>query len=847
MHWWWRGLTACVDFAVMPTKAGGGADVPDGGRYQIEGILPAWERTTHAHLDLKYTSYEWALRANTLPNGQCSDSNSPPKKRLCFVIPPEDGVNALGETAAQALQACQDRCAVDFATAPGTIGCYGVNVIPIDLPAEVRFRDATTGKPGTNDWDGGVKTTDHNIPWGISNCDRTCLAGEPANSMMCYPQVIHSANMYLIAEVQVIDNDPANAIWYSTSFKKVKQVDFPGVDTRCENFEWPAGSGKMMCPDPASPPRWKFGDRCISCDLMIKNQNVSTVVQRWAVLPKDECKMCSYTAAPIAPAPTPAPTVDQNSFNDGSSWPRNFTTPNNELFIGWKQGGLNSTNTKNVLNALTFLFVCPGCDATGWVALGINHGAHVATPGVAKMVGTRAVIWQMATDTIKEYTITGKSADTIEVFAQGNHIAHVATMPATKRATFALGFGNNPFNHWQIADEHIDLIADQEVMWAYGSGGLSYHRARGIAKFDFSGFAKDTTSAPSPAGAHGPTTYEPTVGPTTYEPTVAPFSLRPTISPSTVAGANGQSAAEGVGDDGAAIAVAVVLTLFGAAVALLIAAGVATVVVVLILTKKKRVKMSLAPENSSEERRDSKLDHSGLELSRINSRVTMTNPLSSTRVGGGDIDSVMAGAVVGKPADQFHANGILSVDNPKFGEAPVVELKGGTEVVAAAPSTSLAKSDANEVLAVLVAVPTAVAAVEESKAGAASDSESAAFKLFRTSMTELDGSDAATAAMLVVQKGKTSTEHSEDFHLPSVEGQEHSDDFQIDLDASHEEEKHEEEDDFDIDLDTSHDGDALAWEVHEHSESGDFHIDLDASHDEETHSDAFSSDEDIQL
>jgi hypothetical protein len=1063
MHWWWRGLTACVDFAVMPTKANGGTDVPDGGRYQIAGTRPAWERTTHAHLDLKYLSFAWAINQNTLANGQCSDTNSPPKKRLCFVIPPEDGVNALGETAAQALAACQERCAVDFAGAPGTIGCAGVNVIPIDLPAEVRFRDATTAKAGTYDWAGGTKTTDHNIPWGFSNCDRTCVGSEPANSMMCYPQVVHGDNMYLVAEVLVVENDPSNAIWYSSSFKKVKEVDFPGVDTRCEDFEWPVGSGKKMCGDPAPPPRWKFGDRCISCELMDKNANASMVVQRWAVLPVDECKMCSYTAAPMAPAPTPPPTVDPNAYNDGSSWPRNFTAPSNGLFIGWKQGGVDPADA-NALNALTFLFACPACDANGWVALGINHDAHAATPGKAAMVGTKTIIWEMATDTIREYMITGKDAASITPWAQQPHVTRVATAPATKRATFSLGTGDNPFNHWQIADEHINLIADQEVMWAYGSNHLSYHQERGLAKFDFSGFPKSTTTAPVSAGAHGPTqrpTSAPTTAPTkaplgksnpspaptlpttraiqlaagvrmgwkrvaapgtatterrrlaaayyeftltidstftsgwlaigvhkdankmekthavlwdlsdgslstlrslenrAYSPATtpkepltethtltqsgtvltftatqigdypiagsgaqdwayvrentraahapcpsrnrtrsqtplpsrvrcalclspyprfafsktgtfpaqhsdrgsnsilfdfAPLSPPPTTSPSTGGGANSQSSAGGAEDDGAAVAVAVILSLLGAAAALLVVAGVATVVIVLIVTKKQGLKKkSLAPD-------DSKLDHNGVELSRINSRVTMTNPLS----GGGNIDGVMAGAVVGKSADQTDVDSILAVGNPVF-VTPTEESKVAAEVASAAASISLAKLDAGEVRTVPLAAAAAVtvvkestgsaapgserAALKESNGNAASGSESAAFKLFRTSMTELDGSDAATAAVLAVQTEKTSTERSEAHRPPAAGGHEESDDFHIDLDASHEEEEHEHSDDFHIDLNASHDEEhddnPLAADEHEFSESGDFDIDLEASHGEDQDSD-FSGDE-IQL
>lgn len=188
MHWWWRGYSHCIDIAVLPNDAAAGTAVPNlptSARYGVVQNSYVFNRMDHTQFSLQYMDYTSFLSQSTnLAQGVCSDIpiTSASALRMCIVVPAEGGVNALGETAEQAVAACTDRC---LALGPT---CLGVSVVPIDQPAAVRFRSANTPYAGTTSW----PVTETNIPWGKSNCDRSCLSGEAdvANSMYCYPQLL---------------------------------------------------------------------------------------------------------------------------------------------------------------------------------------------------------------------------------------------------------------------------------------------------------------------------------------------------------------------------------------------------------------------------------------------------------------------------------------------------------------------------------------------------------------------------------------------------------------------------------------------------------------------------------
>ena len=483
MHWWWRGYSHCIDIAVLPNDATAGTVVPStptSARYGVVQNSYVFNRMDHAQFSLQYMDYTYFLtQSTTLANGVCSDNpiTQASVLRTCFVVPPEGGKNALGETAEQAVAACRDRC-IGLGS-----GCIGVSVVPIDQPPPVRFRSTNAPYAGTTSW----PVTETNVPWGQSNCNRACLSGEAdvANSMYCFPQLLVGSNMYLTAKPQVVPNDPRSEVFYSTIFKKVRGVSFDGLTTTCMDYKPSATPSTPMC-DIAKPlPQWQFGDKCVSCATVEQNQNDSTVVTRWSIIADDECKMCSYTPEPPVPAPTPAPTIDGAGFSDTSLWLRNWTSPDGKLFIGWKHGGLDAADV-DAADALTFVVSCPTCEADGWVAIGINPSAGPD----GQMINTSAVIWDMLSGKVQEYEIKSKSAMGLMRWGQFQHVDRVATDPAKKRATFSLGVGEKAYipKKWEVGSGSIASSSKHAVTYAYAtSGGMSTkHAARGVAKFDFS-------------------------------------------------------------------------------------------------------------------------------------------------------------------------------------------------------------------------------------------------------------------------------------------------------------------------------------------------------------------------
>ena len=97
-------------------------------------------------------------------------SAPPNSQRQCFVIPPDGAVNALGETADEALTACQSRC-----TNLHLGRCVGVNVLPLTPPPLVIFTEMSGDNGG-----------ERGIPYGVGNCNASCFAAEPnpAESMV---------------------------------------------------------------------------------------------------------------------------------------------------------------------------------------------------------------------------------------------------------------------------------------------------------------------------------------------------------------------------------------------------------------------------------------------------------------------------------------------------------------------------------------------------------------------------------------------------------------------------------------------------------------------------------------
>ena len=408
----------------------------------------AFARIDHAlFIDGNVNRMWWPFftdRSDTLPAGTCSAAPPPPyfwgsslrDQRTCFVIPPLNKQNFIGETHEEALAACHARCRQEHR-------CDGVNVVPLVAPLGVAFSDAL-------------------IPYGTSNCDAACFekeaASQKAESYICYPLHIMRDDQNRVEEMwTTAANDPMDMLWYSSAYLRVRQRTFTnltnGVVTSCAAYvsaQFPNG----MCSLPDHT-QWRFGERCISCADAASPRTEASTVPRWALLPSDDCRMCDHIEAPSVPAPTPAPTIPQDAFGDRSYWEKNWTSPDGALFIGWKFGGAVASDLE-AAHALTFMLSCPGCDGTGWVAIGINPGS----PTASSMVGTSAVVWQIGASSapVREFEIGAHSRAGIIPWGSRNHIDRIAIDPVGRHCSFSIGIGTNAEYTWNIGSAPIDNV-----------------------------------------------------------------------------------------------------------------------------------------------------------------------------------------------------------------------------------------------------------------------------------------------------------------------------------------------------------------------------------------------------
>ena len=265
---------------------------------------------------------------------------------------------------------------------------------------------------------------------------------------------------------------------------------------------------------------WRHGERCISCADQATFKEDGSRVPLWTPMAKSECRQCDHVAAPDLPPPTKAPTTPPAAYSDESEWPRNWTSPDGKLFIGWKMGGLEASDTA-ANGAITFTLGCPTCTASGegWVAIGVNP----SSPDASAMAGTSAVIWKVGEGTIREYELTMTSKAGVVPWGQLNHIGNIAIDSASGRASFSIGVGVNPSQTWNIGSSTI-THATQRLAWAYGTNSWSYHIERGSVMLDLSP-PRDSTLAPTLAPT---STSIPTSTPS-YAQTRAPTGVGGTV------------------------------------------------------------------------------------------------------------------------------------------------------------------------------------------------------------------------------------------------------------------------------------------------------------------------------
>jgi hypothetical protein len=277
--------------------------------------------------------FEFILKkSSTLDNGKCSDDKNPNplvyktvngketmelprggRYRTCYVIPPprrgaaKSPRNHLGETRNEAIAHCKNRCDM-------TPGCAGLNVAPLQAPKLSRFNvegfcnispDLECQGEGAVGFgaNGGGSVGNRNIPYGISNCDASCFANEPAEivaeAMVCYPVAMGGLTMDIEEDWTVIPNDPTNEVWYSSFFRKIKLREFDASYTPCMES---VGTEDPICPSVNHAPGWKQGDGCISCDDMEYNNKKSTQLPVWNPVEPEDCSMYVCWSSQFSPS-----------------------------------------------------------------------------------------------------------------------------------------------------------------------------------------------------------------------------------------------------------------------------------------------------------------------------------------------------------------------------------------------------------------------------------------------------------------------------------------------------------------------------------------------------------------
>ena len=194
--------------------------------------------------------------------------------------------------------------------------------------------------------------------------------------------------------------------------------------------------------------------------------------------------------------------MDPNSYGAGSYWEKNWTSADKAIFIGWKFGGASTTDV-DASHALTFMLSCMKCDATGWVAIGINP---TVGRDVQQMEGTSAIVWKIDEDSVREYDIGPPQSNSrkkgIVPWGSRNHIDRIAIDVDNRHATFSIGVGVNPNFEWRIASALVDNRNESTVVtYAYSlSGGwAAQHSARGVVPLKLRPPAHDPVAAATTA------------------------------------------------------------------------------------------------------------------------------------------------------------------------------------------------------------------------------------------------------------------------------------------------------------------------------------------------------------
>jgi hypothetical protein len=454
VHYLWRGYRDCIDVDVLDGTPVAGVD-------DTSEAIYGEPATTEAFVRLDHCQYEPS--SFIVWDGNHDNCHPPSKKNpTCFFVPPPGKTNAKGQTADEALAACQARC-----QAVGSKKCLAVHLVPAVMPPRV----ASLALPGVS----------QNIPWGLRNCKQSCLDAEPEGTQICYGIDVTSVSRDVSEAWVISDKDADDEVFYSTCYRRQQTRSFAGP---------PCGA---PCSPPSQPPAWRFSDACLPCADAQHNAQ-TTAVPIWYNVSSSGCELCNRPPTapmtrllPYPPPPPPNPTGGSGSAPSPPAAPQTSPppppppppecTPSTrslacmrtllpDLELHWT---LESDGNSDGLasSAATVRGLLVGGSNSRWIAIGVAGSAQ------GSMTGGWAIIGQPALSAAGAYHLQGKSLASLVPDDSGSRLldASVQSVDGVTELTFTASTGVGATDFKSIG-ETVLIVAHGA---ADGDAALGYH------------------------------------------------------------------------------------------------------------------------------------------------------------------------------------------------------------------------------------------------------------------------------------------------------------------------------------------------------------------------------------
>jgi hypothetical protein len=229
MQYAWRGYHDCFDIALLP----GPSVTP----IPIDPVNPIAFTKETVWIKEEHTRFETFTQRST----------------WCFVVPSDGDLT-------QCLNSCKNTRRNQ---------CNGVNVVPLNNPAMVKFPD------------------DNGIPPSTNKCNKknkrgvALINGQPTSetTLICYG--LMQPSMPEVGTPWIRSDDTRDVTFYSTVLRKTvtQRVNYNATEVVADEEETKKSTFDG----------WRFNDQCISCEEA--NRNVNGMTARWWVV-VDQCVKC---------------------------------------------------------------------------------------------------------------------------------------------------------------------------------------------------------------------------------------------------------------------------------------------------------------------------------------------------------------------------------------------------------------------------------------------------------------------------------------------------------------------------------------------------------------------------